>query len=217
MIKESKITVDDINDFFLDFVDDRYSLSDLITFEKVEVSSLYGPVGSPHLICISYKIDNRFYSIDNSKIDLFIQFLSCVKENCNRWGLDYKVILGHDRKLVIFKDVPESIKRYHRYRGLIGYNAWSGTLRLNFGDDAVRFMTLIDVDNNLDFKICLESEGASEWTEKKVLESIKKNKEESIGVVREHFKSYGLNGDITMESTESNGYDKVKFTLKVKE
>ena len=121
LVTESKITIDDIDDFFLDFVDDKHSISDLVKFKNVDISPLYTTSPYRPQVCIEYLIDKRFYSISNNNVDLFTKFLSRVNENCIRWNLEYKIILGNEGKLIIFKEVPDIIKKYYSDRGLISY------------------------------------------------------------------------------------------------
>lgn len=208
LVTESKITIDDIDDFFLDFVDDKHSISDLVKFKNVDISPLY--ITSPYRpqVCIEYLIDKRFYSISNNNVDLFTKFLSCVNENCIRWNLEYKIILGNEGKLIIFKEVPDIIKKYHRERGLLGFIGWSGRLNLKFEDDTIGFMTLISVNRDLDFIISLRCTSGYKWTDKNIIDRISNNKEESISVIRNHFQSHGLQGDITMEESDES---KVKY------
>lgn len=213
LIKENKLTVDDIDDFFLDFVDDKYSISDLVKFKKVEISSIYSTPTYQPKICIEYEIDRRFYSISSSNVDLFTKLLSSVNENCIRWNLEYKIILGNDRKLIIFKEVPDIIKKYHDEIGLIGFMGWSGSLKLQFDDDVVKFFVMISVDRDLKFKIKIRFI-ANNKKEEKIISRLLNNKEKSISVVRDHFKSHGLKGDIRIEKF-SNG--EIIFELKLEE
>lgn len=94
--------------------------------------------------------------------------------------------------------------------------AWGGLLKLKFEDDTIGFMTLISVNRDLDFIISLRCTSGYKWTDKNIIDRISNNKEESISVIRNHFQSHGLQGNITMEESNESNSKVLTFKLKVK-
>lgn len=210
IIKESKVTVDDINEFFLDFINDKFSISDLVSFKEVKIYN-------KNKIYFIYDINKRLEYLNDDNVVLFSQFINSLSETCDRWKLKYLIELK-ELKLNIITDISENIKKI--MNALPPFDEINSSLiNIKFSESNEEY--IYDPNGNGEITIIIILEAMPDLTlrfrigiRSIKIGNLKINEyvfyKYFKGVIEDYFKSIGVDGELII----GNSIHEIKYKIK---